>query len=715
MRRILTPICLSLAVVRGAVVQDPSSGLDFFGGIPFAEAPVGELRWKPPVLKTLLAPNADNDTFNAQKFGAVCVQSNATVDTSNMSEDCLTLNIFRPTGLSATSKVPVLFWTFGGGFYHGAGVQDASRLVTLVVRSVERGTPIVFVSFNYRVGAFGFPQGQEAHDKGILNLGLKDQLAALWWVQTQIAAFGGDPKKILNSGVLGPPQTFPASKRADSWKKFVQGVPECKSLASTAKTLGCLRRADVSTESLVQGVLASEKNITGPPFLPVLDASSATLNPVLRDYASKIVASGAWSRLPTIVGTNLDVGTNFAPPNLDYSSLIVYTILGITYTPAAEGTTAFATEVEDGCPYNTGNETFGLDPGFKRAASIIGDTSFEANRRWWSQRVSVQNVSTYNFLFTQPQKNQTIQPQYKGVYHGAQNRYIFGSVTSSSDVLLSTTVMDYYLSFVNSLDPNDGLGVPRFSGNDDADVDEVEDLLRVDKRENDRLRAKRTRSVTFEFEIEIKTEDEDDSSLSASLAGTDQDSGDSDWPRTPRHQLVVEVPQLSPEEKQAYTSTTTQHDENGDVVSPLKMGARQTRTQRARNARPSSTVSPDKPKAAPAKARAAARKAATRRKVKVEEEETSRSRKRRKLNSGSSSSSDVEEIPPPPRVTRSRKSVAQTTTVNGKPPIVVPQVDDVVVAPARATRRHAAVVIKEEPTEQVVPLRRSPRKRAQGQ
>lgn len=148
----------------------------------------------------------------------------------------------------------------------------------------------------------------------------------------------------------------------------------------------------MSTESLLKGVLASEKNITGPPFLPVLDGP----DPVLRDYPSKIVASGAWSRLPTIVGTNLDDGTNYALPNLDSSSLIVYTILGITYTPAAERTTALVTDtkfnevmrlypgkVADVYPYNIGNETFGLDPGFKRAASIIGDTGFEANRRKW--------------------------------------------------------------------------------------------------------------------------------------------------------------------------------------------------------------------------------------------------------------------------------------------------------------------------------------------
>jgi acetylcholinesterase len=97
-------------------VRNIGSDQDFFAGIPFAEPPVGELRFSPPVPKEALS----NDTFNATEYGPVCLQDTAWLGGLLMpyplSEDCLTINVLRPSNTSTSSKLPVMVWSYGGGF-----------------------------------------------------------------------------------------------------------------------------------------------------------------------------------------------------------------------------------------------------------------------------------------------------------------------------------------------------------------------------------------------------------------------------------------------------------------------------------------------------------------------------------------------------------------------------------------------------------------------
>nr|GAT48217.1 predicted protein [Mycena chlorophos] len=188
----------------------PTLEQEFFGGIPYAVPPLGELRFRPPVLKTTL----DGATFNATAFGPSCLQAN--VDPAFLSEDCLFVNIFRPAGLSTESRLPVMLWVYGGGFDSGSSsIFNASAIV---LESVLRGTvrlraspepwyihsaltqPVIFASLNYRLGPLGFPQGQEAGVNGALNLGIKDELAAIEWMHTNVGFFGGDKDKITVFG-----------------------------------------------------------------------------------------------------------------------------------------------------------------------------------------------------------------------------------------------------------------------------------------------------------------------------------------------------------------------------------------------------------------------------------------------------------------------------------------------------------------------------------
>lgn len=105
------------------------------------------------------------------------------------------MNVIRPSGCSEHEKLPVAFWIHGGGFYQGGGIDQRYNLSFTVENSVNIGKPIIGVSINYRLSAWGFLSGsEEVRDTGNLNLGLRDQRLALQWVQENIEAFGGTSK-----------------------------------------------------------------------------------------------------------------------------------------------------------------------------------------------------------------------------------------------------------------------------------------------------------------------------------------------------------------------------------------------------------------------------------------------------------------------------------------------------------------------------------------
>jgi para-nitrobenzyl esterase len=180
--------------LRGAI--EPETAVASYKGIPYALPPTGKLRWQPPVP----AP-AWEGVRDAGKFGNACLQppqNPAGLYTGGMaplSEDCLTLNVWTPTD---ARELPVMVWIHGGAHVGGSSSEplyDGTRLA-------EKG--IVFVSINYRLGLLGFlahpALSAESPDGLSGNYGLLDQIEALRWVQDNIAAFGGDPKRVTIAG-----------------------------------------------------------------------------------------------------------------------------------------------------------------------------------------------------------------------------------------------------------------------------------------------------------------------------------------------------------------------------------------------------------------------------------------------------------------------------------------------------------------------------------
>ncbi len=179
------PVMTEYGLVRGATV----AGLVVYKGIPFAAPPVGDLRWRAP------QPAAKwPGVRDASDFGPDPYQGDGK---GNVSEDCLYLNVWTPAR-SATDKVPVLVWIYGGGFSFGSTSTPTHNGEHLARKGV------VLVSLNYRVGPLGFlaHPGLSAesphHVSG--NYGLLDQIAGLQWVKKNIAAFGGDPDKVTIFG-----------------------------------------------------------------------------------------------------------------------------------------------------------------------------------------------------------------------------------------------------------------------------------------------------------------------------------------------------------------------------------------------------------------------------------------------------------------------------------------------------------------------------------
>jgi hypothetical protein len=148
---------------------------DAFLGIPFAQPPVKDLRWRWPQSLN----ESFSETRDATHQGYSCMQYTGNF---NMSEDCLNLNVVRPTG-NFTMPLPVLVWIFGGGLYTGSVADPQYNLSGIVKVSQDMGQPIIAVAMNYRLNMYGFLQTPQLLAEGSSNAGLLDQRMALRWIQ----------------------------------------------------------------------------------------------------------------------------------------------------------------------------------------------------------------------------------------------------------------------------------------------------------------------------------------------------------------------------------------------------------------------------------------------------------------------------------------------------------------------------------------------------
>lgn len=286
------------------------SGIFIFKGIPFAAPPIGDLRWKEPQPVT----NWEG-VRKANKFGPRAMQLPVFGDmgfrSDGMSEDCLYLNVWTP-GLSANEKLPVLVYFYGGGFVAGDGSESRYDGESMARRG------IVSVTVNYRLGIFGFmahPElTKESPHQASGNYGLLDQAAALNWVSQNIAAFGGDPKRITIAGESAGSLSVSAQMASPLSKDLIAGA-----IGESGSVLGTLRAIPLA-EGEKRGVqfteMAGVKSIADMRNVPADKLLEIGANQAIGFFAltidgyffpqkpAAIYEAGQQAHVPFLVGWN---------------------------------------------------------------------------------------------------------------------------------------------------------------------------------------------------------------------------------------------------------------------------------------------------------------------------------------------------------------------------------------------------------------------------
>jgi para-nitrobenzyl esterase len=295
----------------GAVSGTRESGLSVYKGVPFAAPPVGDLRWREP------APVARwTSTRKADAFAPACMQIGVSMPGETppvVSEDCLYLNIWTPAK-NEKEHLPVIVWIYGGGYTNGS----ASMPLYWGDRLAQKGVLVVTIA--YRLGPLGFlahPElTRESPHKSSGNYGLMDQIAALEWIQRNVAAFGGDPNNVTIAGQSAGAMAVSmlmASPRAKGL--FQRAIGESGGLFEPIQLAPkyLLANAEQDGEKYAVSVGATSlKDLRGLPGTSLLKGTSDDIShPVIEPYVLPILpyeafATGKQNDVPLLVGSNAE-------------------------------------------------------------------------------------------------------------------------------------------------------------------------------------------------------------------------------------------------------------------------------------------------------------------------------------------------------------------------------------------------------------------------
>ena len=433
-----------------------------FLGLPYAAPPVGDLRWKAP--QPAASWQGERD---ATKYGAHCAQGRVFDDMvfqdAGPSEDCLFLNVYTPANAKESSKLPVMFWIHGGGYSGGGSSEPRHNGDFLPLKGV------VLVTINYRLGVFGFLVTDElAKENGgsAGNYGLMDMVAALQWVKTNIAAFGGDPNNVTIFGESAGSfavSTLMASPMANGL--FHKAIGESGAAFSSATSLGgesvgqraatdgkwvaSLGVKDLAelralpTDKVLEG--AKTKGPTG--FAPDVDGKFLTA-PVPETYAL-----GQQAHIPLLAGWNSDEG----------SFMAMRPISTKTWQGMAQG--QFRARAVDFLKLYPGDS----DDQARRSAIDFGSDQFIAlsTWKWLEAHRNTGNSPVYRYHFELAALPSKYHPG-TFAFHSDDIEYVFGTLDTRPDETvrpedrqLSEAMMTYWTNFAKTGDPN-GPGVPKW-------------------------------------------------------------------------------------------------------------------------------------------------------------------------------------------------------------------------------------------------------------
>ncbi|KAF2203131.1 alpha/beta-hydrolase [Delitschia confertaspora ATCC 74209] len=436
----------------------PSFNQDIFLGIPYAQDTSGPNRFRvPQSLNTTW-----EDVRSAREYGHACPDHTPAADAVyGMSENCLSINVVRPSGLGAGVRVPVVMWVYGGSYQVGTSGLPYYNLTYLVQKSVEMGKPIIGTSINYRKGGWGMMNSEEIQGSGNTNNALRDMRKALAWISENIGAFGGDSNQVTiwgeSAGSFAIGQLVmsyggrtdnlfhrsiqESGSAATAWyngsvwyqpiyNKIVQQV----NCTDAPDTLECLRTIPYET---IYPFLDSSK-VGGPGFYPTVDGD------IIPNYPTELLHSGRFAHIPHLYGSNSDEGTDNAPVgaiNTDqqlFDYLNTSTGYNFPESTIREIMRLYPDDPLVGVPINTGTERFAeLGYQYKRIAAIVGDVFYHAPRLDDARHYSKYSP-TYIYRFnTRPFQNNTnatftdytgcLAPASKGVQHFSEVPFVFGT------------------------------------------------------------------------------------------------------------------------------------------------------------------------------------------------------------------------------------------------------------------------------------------------
>jgi para-nitrobenzyl esterase len=447
----------------GPVQGSAENGIEVYLGIPFAAPPVGDLRWRPP---QPVAPW--KNVLQADKFAPGCMQTPLNspalgLEPIPVSEDCLYLNVWSPAK-TPHDHLAVMVWIYGGGFTTGATSIPIYNGENLAKKGV------IVVSVSYRVGAFGFLAHHElsAENKGHPgNYGLLDQIAGLEWVKNNIAAFGGDPKRVTIFGESAGGISVSMLAASPLAKGLFHGV--------ISESGGSFAPARVSNEGgeNVPPLAVAESN--GATFLAKLGASSIAdarkLSPdaivkasgaglgrswpnfdgyVLPGDQYRLYEAGHYNDTPVLIGTNSDEGALFVP-NVTAAAYVANVRAGYG---------EYADKILTAYPAGSDAEAL------HSARDLFRDAAFGWHTWAWARlqsKTGKGKVYVYYFSHRPPYPDL---PNFKnwGAAHFSEVAYVFGNFTkampaSDGDKALSDEISSYWVSFAKGGDPNSS-GLP---------------------------------------------------------------------------------------------------------------------------------------------------------------------------------------------------------------------------------------------------------------
>jgi len=441
----------------GAVKGVSDGTVNVFKGLPYAQPPVGEARWKPPVEMPAWAGVRD-----ASKFGPACIQPKARSgsiyawDLGEISEDCLFLNVWAKQGVS---NAPVMVWIHGGALMTGSGSEpmyDGAKFA-------ERG--VVVVSINYRLGVFGYLAHPllSAESNGNIsgNYGLLDQIEALRWVKRNIAAFGGDPSNVTIAGesagalsvmyLMASPPAHGLFHKAIAQSAYMISMPELKQArfgefpaeaigariveASGAKDLTALRAT--KPEKLVEG--AAQLG-----YFPLGTVDGRVLPRQLVDVFDR----DEQAPVPIIAGFNSGEirSLRFLAP------------------PAPKNGKAYQLAIRDRYG-DLADEFLRLYPSAKLEESILATTR-DALYGWTAERLvrnqTARGQASYLYLFDHGYP--AADKAKLHAFHASELPYVFGTAAHTPPLWpkvpstpvetgLSEAMLDYWASFIRSSEP----------------------------------------------------------------------------------------------------------------------------------------------------------------------------------------------------------------------------------------------------------------------